>query len=151
MKKSIIFSTVIAIAFSILCVSCKQSDVAPKGFVYLAEAVPDAILEIRYYSTYNFVGDRINGYEKPVALLTTEAAEALKAVSDDVKAQGYRLKIYDAYRPQRAVTHFINWAKDTSDTRMKQYFYPNLDKSVLFTQGYIAEKSGHSRGGVRWI
>lgn len=148
MKKSIIFATVIAIAFSVLYVSCKQSDVAPKGFVYLAEAVPDAILEIRYYSTYNFVGDRINGYEKPVALLTTEAAEALKAVSDDVKAQGYRLKIYDAYRPQRAVTHFINWAKDTSDTRMKQYFYPNLDKSVLFTQGYIAEKSGHSRGST---
>ena len=69
-------------------------------------------------------------------------------MSDDVKAQGYRLKIYDAYRPQRAVTHFINWAKDTSDTRMKQYFYPNLDKSVLFTQGYIAEKSGHSRGST---
>ena len=148
MKKSIIFATVIAIAFSVFYVSCKQSDVAPKGFVYLAEAVPDAILEIRYYSTYNFVGDRINGYEKPVALLTTEAAEALKAVSDDVKAQGYRLKIYDAYRRQRAVTHFINWAKDTSDTRMKQYFYPNLDKSVLFTQGYIAEKSGHSRGST---
>ncbi len=78
------------------------------------------------------MGDRIDGYEKPVALLTKEAAEALKAVSDDVKAQGYRLKIYDAYRPQRAVTHFMNWAKETSDTRMKEYFYPNLDKSVLF-------------------
>ena len=65
-----------------------------------------------------------------------------------MKAQGYRLKIYDAYRPQRAVTHFMNWAKDTSDTRMKQYFYPNLDKSVLFAQGYIAEKSGHSRGST---
>ena len=125
-----------------------QKDSAPKGFAYLAEVVPDAILEIRYYSTYNFVGDRIDGYEKPVALLTEEAAEALKAVSDDVKAQGYRLKIYDAYRPQRAVTHFMNWAKDTSDTRMKQYFYPNLDKSVLFAQGYIAEKSGHSRGST---
>ena len=135
-------------AYMLTAAGCAQKDTAPKGFVYLAEAVPDAILEIRYYSTYNFVGDRIDGYEKPVALLTKEAAEALKAVSDDVKAQGYRLKIYDAYRPQRAVTHFMNWAKDTSDTRMKQYFYPNLDKSVLFAQGYSAEKSGHSRGST---
>ena len=146
MKKSAFFAVIAAILA--LFASCSQKDTAPKGFVYLAEAVPDAILEIRYYSTYNFVGDRIDGYEKPVALLTKEAAEALKAVSDDVKAQGYRLKIYDAYRPQRAVTHFMNWAKDTSDTRMKQYFYPNLDKSVLFAQGYIAEKSGHSRGST---
>ena len=118
------------------------------GFVELAEAVPDAILEIRYYSTYNFVGDRINGYEEPCALLTKEAAKALRAVSDELVAKGYRLKIYDAYRPQRAVTHFMNWAKDTGDTRMKEYFYPKLDKSVLFAQGYIAEKSGHSRGST---
>ena len=124
------------------------SDTTPKGFVRLAEAVPDAILEIRYYSTYNFVGERIDGYERPTALLTVEAAKALKAVSDDVKKQGYRLKIFDAYRPQRAVTHFMNWAKDVNDTRMKPYFYPNLDKSVLFAQGYIDEKSGHSRGST---
>lgn len=117
-------------------------------FVLLSEYVPDAILEIRYYSTYNFVGDRIDGYEEPVAMLTKEAATALKAVSDDLKAKGYRLKIYDAYRPQRAVTHFMNWAKDINDTRMKDYFYPELDKSVLFDQGYIAEKSGHSRGST---
>lgn len=124
------------------------ADIPPPGFVHLTDAVPDAILEIRYHATYNFVGDRINGYEKPTALLTVEAAKALKAVSDDVKKQGYRLKIYDAYRPQRAVTHFMEWAKQTSDTRMKAYFYPNLDKSVLFAQGYIAEKSGHSRGST---
>ena len=117
-------------------------------FVLLSEEVPDAILEIRYYSTYNFVGDRIDGYEEPVALLTKEAATALKAVSDDLMAKGYRLKIYDAYRPQKAVTHFMNWAKDVDDTRMKEYFYPDLDKSVLFDQGYIAEKSGHSRGST---
>lgn len=146
MKKSAFF--VLTAIIMTVCLSCSRKDSTPKGFVHLAEAVPDAILEIRYYSTYNFVGDRIDGYEKPVALLTKEAAEALKAVSDDVKAQGYRLKIYDAYRPQRAVTHFMNWAKETSDTRMKEYFYPNLDKSVLFDQGYIAEKSGHSRGST---
>jgi len=124
------------------------TDTAPAGFVYLTEAVPDTILEIRYYSTYNFVGDRIDGYERPVAMLTVEAAKALQAVSDDVKAQGYRLKIFDAYRPQRAVTHFMNWAKDVNDTRMKQFFYPNLDKSVLFPLGYLAVKSGHSRGST---
>ena len=118
------------------------------GFVLLSDAVPDAILEIRYYSTYNFVGDRINGYEQPTALLTKEAATALRKVSDQLKAKGYRLKIFDAYRPQKAVTHFMNWAKDTGDTRMKPYFYPELDKSVLFAQGFIAEHSGHSRGST---
>ncbi|MCR4622444.1 MAG: D-alanyl-D-alanine carboxypeptidase family protein [Clostridiales bacterium] len=117
-------------------------------FVLLSEAVPDAILEIRYYSTYNFIGDRIEGYEQPVALLTKEAAAALKEVSDDVMSQGYRLKIFDAYRPQKAVTHFMRWALDVNDTRMKEYFYPELDKDVLFPQGYIAEHSGHSRGST---
>ncbi|MBQ7586205.1 MAG: M15 family metallopeptidase [Desulfovibrionaceae bacterium] len=118
------------------------------NFVLLTDVVPDAILEIRYYSTYNFVGDRIAGYEEPLALLTKEAALALKQVSDDLKAKGYRLKIFDAYRPQMAVNHFMEWAKDLKDTRMKSYFYPELDKSVLFAQGYIAEKSGHSRGST---
>lgn len=117
-------------------------------FVLLSEAVPDAILEIRYYSTYNFVGDRIDGYEEPVALLTKKAAAALKEVSDDLKEKGYRLKIFDAYRPQMAVTNFVEWAEDTDDTRMKEYFYPELDKSVLFDQGYIALHSGHSRGST---
>ena len=125
----------------------KLSDDA-SDFVLLTDAVPDAILEIRYYSTYNFVGDRIDGYEQPVALLTREAAEALKAVSDDVIAQGYRLKIFDAYRPQKAVSHFMRWALDFEDVRMKPYFYPELEKDVLFPLGYIAEHSGHSRGST---
>ncbi|MBO4925654.1 MAG: M15 family metallopeptidase [Clostridia bacterium] len=125
----------------------KLSDDA-SDFVLLTDAVPDAILEIRYYSTYNFVGDRIDGYEQPVALLTREAAEALKAVSDDVIAQGYRLKIFDAYRPQKAVSHFMRWALDFEDVRMKAYFYPELEKDVLFPLGYIAERSGHSRGST---
>ena len=94
----------------------------PAGFVVLSEVVPDVILEVRYYSTYNFVGDRIDGYEEPCVLMTREAAEALKAVSDDLKAQGYRLKVYDAYRPQMAVSHFVRWAEQLDDTRMKPYF-----------------------------
>ena len=120
----------------------------PSGFVVLAEVVPDIIQEIRYYSTYNFVGDRIDGYEMPCALMTREAAEALKKVSDDVMKMGYRLKIYDAYRPQKAVDHFVRWAKDTRDVRMKKYFYPEIGKERLFPEDYIMEKSGHSRGST---
>ena len=117
-------------------------------FVLLSEAVPDVILEIRYYSTYNFVGERIDGYEEPLAMLTAEAAAALKEASDELAGMGYRLKIFDAYRPQMAVTNFMNWALDPEDTRMKEYFYPELEKDVLFPQGYIAEHSGHSRGST---
>ena len=118
------------------------------NFVVLSEAVPDVILEIRYYSTYNFVGERIDGYEQPIALITKPAAAALKKVSDELVSKGYRLKIFDAYRPQKAVTHFMNWALDANDTRMKEYFYPELEKKVLFPLGYIAEHSGHSRGST---
>lgn len=117
-------------------------------FVMVTDVVPDVILEIRYFSTYNFVGTRVDGYEMPVAWLTREAADSLKAVSDDVKAMGYRLKIYDAYRPQQAVDHFVRWSKDLSDTLMKQYFYPNIAKSEIFPRGYVAARSGHSRGST---
>ena len=124
------------------------SGIDSSQFVTLSEAVPDAILEIRYYGTYNFVGTRIDGYEEPTALLTKQAAAALKEVSDDVMAQGYRLKIYDAYRPQKGVDHFVRWAQDLEDTKMKPYFYPDLNKDVLFEQEYIMEKSGHTRGST---
>ena len=118
------------------------------GFVNITDVVPDAIIEARYFATYNFVGARVDGYLEPTVLMTREAAEALKAVSDDVKTQGYRLKIYDAYRPQCAVDHFVRWGKDLADTLMKPYFYRNEDKAFLFERGYIAEKSGHSRGST---
>ena len=117
-------------------------------FVNLAEAVPDAILEIRYYSTYNFVGTRVDGYLEPTALLTKQAADSLRAVSDDLKQMGYRLKIFDAYRPQCAVDHFVRWAADVTDTLMKPYFYPNVPRNMLFKLGYIARKSGHTRGST---
>lgn len=138
----------------LIIVSCspKIDEVAPEmddsQFVTLTDAVPDAILEIRYYGTYNFVGTRIDGYEEPTALMTRIAADSLRAVSDDVKAMGYRLKIYDAYRPQNSVDHFVRWAENIPDTMMKAYFYPDLDKSVLFEQEYIYEKSGHTRGST---
>lgn len=118
------------------------------GFVNLTDIVPDAILEIRYFSTFNFVGSRIDGYLQPTALLTREAADSLQAVSEELKSQGYRLKIFDAYRPQMAVNHFVRWGKDLKDTLMRQYFYPHIDKSKLFILGYIASHSGHSRGST---
>jgi len=120
----------------------------PSGFVVLTDVVPDVLLEMRYYSTFNFVGTRVDGYEEPIALITREAAQALKAVSDEAMSLGYRLKIWDTYRPQMAVDHFCRWGEDVADTLTKQYFYPYLDKDVVFDQGYIARRSGHSRGSV---
>ncbi|KAA9133613.1 M15 family metallopeptidase [Microbacterium caowuchunii] len=120
----------------------------PDGFVHLADAVPDAIQEIRYASTYNFVGERIDGYEASAAILTAEAAAALREAGDILRTQGYVLKVFDAYRPQRAVDHFVRWAADPGDERMKQAFYPDVDTSRLFADGYIAEHSGHSRGST---
>ena len=119
-----------------------------RGFVSAGEMIPDVLLDIRYYSSFNFIGERIDGYEEPAALLTREAAEALAAVSSEAMRQGYRLKIFDAYRPQKAVDHFVRWAKDPADTRMKAYFYPDLEKKDIIPQHYIAEHSGHSRGST---
>lgn len=117
-------------------------------FVNITDVVPDVILEIRYHSTYNFVGTRVDGYEQPTALLTWQAADSLKVVNDELRKMGYGLKIFDAYRPQKAVDHFVRWAADLADTSMKQSFYPEVDKSVLFEQEYIMEKSGHTRGST---
>ena len=120
----------------------------PSGFVLLADYVPGIIQEIRYYSTYNFIGDRIDGYEQPCALLTREAARALKSVSMEMNVRGYRLKVFDAYRPVTAVKHFVLWGIEDLDLRMKPFFYPDLEKQELFAKGYIASKSSHSRGST---
>lgn len=148
-----LYLTFIAVVVTLLTSCNKQQDVInpemdSSEFVLVTDVVPDAILEIRYYSTYNFIGDRIPGYEQPVAILTKQAADSLKVVSDELLQQGYRLKIFDAYRPQCAVDYFMAWAKDMDDVRMKEYFYPELDKTVLVPQDYIAEKSGHTRGST---
>ena len=120
----------------------------PSGFVLLADYVPHIVQEIRYYSTYNFIGERIDGYEEPCALLTIEAARALKAVANELLVQGYRLKVFDTYRPERAVRHFVLWGIEDQDVRMKPYFYPDLEKQELFSKGYIASRSSHSRGST---
>ena len=120
----------------------------PSGFVVLADFVPHVVQEIRYYSTYNFIGERIDGYEVPCALLTIEAARALKSVSSEMLVQGYRLKVFDAYRPGRAVRHFVLWGIEDQDIRMKPYFFPELEKQELFSKGYVASQSSHSRGST---
>ena len=120
----------------------------PSGFVVLADYVPHIVQEIRYYSTYNFIGERIDGYEEPCALLTIEAARALKSAANELMVQGYRLKVFDAYRPARAVKHFVLWGIEDQDIRMKPYFYPELEKQELFARGYIAKQSSHSRGSA---
>ena len=120
----------------------------PSGFVVLADYIPSVVLEIRYYSTYNFMGERIDGYEEPCALLTLEAARALKAAANELFVHGYRLKVFDAYRPAGAVRQFVLWGIEDTDIRMKPYFYPDLEKQDLFKLGYIASKSSHSRGSA---
>ena len=120
----------------------------PSGFVLLSDHVPNIIQEIRYYSTYNFIGERIDGYEEPCAILSIEAARALKAVSNELFVQGYRIKVFDAYRPACAVKQFVLWGIEDQDIRMKPYFYPDLQKQDLFAEGYIAKLSSHSRGST---
>ena len=142
---------VLAAGLLVCAPSCRKA-VAPEmdssDFVLVSDVVPSAILEIRYFSTYNFVGDRIDGYLEPVALMTRESAEALARAAASLDSLGYRLKIFDAYRPQTAVNHFIRWAEDVADVRMKPYFYPDVDKSRLFELEFICAKSSHSRGST---
>ena len=128
--------------------SSEQQSMRNKYFSSVTDVDPRIILEIRYYSSYNFVGERIDGYKAPVAYLTKQAALALKQANDELNVKGYTIKIYDAYRPQTAVNHFVRWGRNLQDTKMKAYFYPQVDKSRLFEQGYIARKSGHSRGST---
>lgn len=126
--------------------TCLEED--RSDFCSLTDSVPDAVLDIRYYSTYNFVGKRIDGYDDSVALMTREAASALRRAAKEFRAKGYRLKIYDAYRPQCAVDHFLRWAQDPADTAMKSVFYPDIDKPTIFRRGFVASKSSHSRGST---
>lgn len=120
----------------------------PKGFVYIEDVIPNAIYDIRYFGEYNFVGKQIDGYKAPFAIMSSQSAKALKAVSDELERKGYTLKIYDAYRPQKAVNHFVTWAKDPKDLLMQDIFYPKVNKKDVFKLGYLSSKSGHSRGST---
>jgi D-alanyl-D-alanine dipeptidase len=119
----------------------------PEGFVYVDDVIPNIELDIRYSTDNNFVGEKIDGYVAPLAILTTQAANALKQASIQIAKDGYHFKLYDAYRPQKAVEHFINWSKQEDDSR-KETFYPSMEKADLFAKGYISSKSRHSRGST---
>ena len=120
----------------------------PPGFLRVQDVIPDAVSDIRYAGLNNFVGSKIDGYEDADAILSVEAAVSLKRAADSLRTQGYTLKIFDAYRPARAVTHFVRWGKDLKDAKNKSEYYPNIDKSVLFSEGYISSKSTHSSGST---
>lgn len=121
----------------------------PDGFCYVADVIPDVIEDIRYAGEHNFVGEIIDGYERNTAIMTREAALALKEAADIFREMGYRIKIFDAYRPQSAVRHFVRWSEDEQDMKMQAEFYPEYkNKSLLVDQGYIARNSSHMRGSA---
>jgi D-alanyl-D-alanine dipeptidase len=132
----------------------EQRGQAPKGasphdgFVYCESAIPGIRTELRYATPHNFVGERIDGYRQPRCIVTRQAALALREVQEQLRPFGLGLKMFDAYRPQRAVDHFVRWAKDLRDTRSKAEFYPGVEKQNLFKEDYISARSGHSRGST---
>ncbi|MNO60602.1 D-alanyl-D-alanine dipeptidase [compost metagenome] len=138
-----------ALLLLLLLTACITRSEAPHpGFVYLDQVLHSATYDARYYNGNNFVGQRIDGYRSGRIILSQQAATALAAVEQELEEKDLRLKIFDGYRPRRAVEHFRRWAEDPTDTRMKSLFYPDLGKSELFGKGYIAKNSGHSRGST---
>lgn len=142
------------LAFLCLSVGSKTSEnisvtrADTSAFVLVSDVIPDAILEIRYFTAYNFIGDRIPGYEEPVAIMTKQSADSLKAVADDLRSMGYVIKVFDAYRPQRAVDYFMKWGDDAGDVRMKEIFYPKINKASVIPLGYVARRSSHTHGST---
>jgi len=148
------FSFVSLVISLLVLSSCQSNDevsaatAVPEQFVELGEFIPGIHLDVRYFGVDNFVGGRIDGYEAAKIYMSRPAAEALANLQQQLLAMDLSLKVFDAYRPQRAVNHFIRWAQDLQDTRMKDRFYPSVDKQNLFSEGYISERSGHSRGST---
>lgn len=118
------------------------------NFVNLKEIIPNIIVELRYFTDYNFIGKKVSGYENNIAYVTKECAQALKEVEEEVKKKDYTIKIYDAYRPNMATKHFLRWSKEKEDVKTKEIFYKDIDKKELFEKGYISKKSSHSRGST---
>lgn len=120
----------------------------PQDFVYVNDLIPSIHVELRYFGSDNFMGKPIEGYHREIAILSKQATIALKKVQDELMQYNLSIKIYDSYRPQHAVNHFMRWAKDLNDTLNKRDYYPDVMKQHLFKEGYIASKSGHSRGST---
>ncbi|MFH8476354.1 M15 family metallopeptidase [Streptomyces sp. NPDC018000] len=141
-------ATLLAVTAAAPVAQARPEPKAPEEFVALRSVDPTIIQEMRYPTAHNFMGVPVDGYRQPVCILTRPAARALHRAQTRLLKQGYSLKVYDCYRPQRGVDHFVRWAKDLDDETMKGEFYPRVDKKRLFEDGYIAEKSGHSRGST---
>ncbi len=132
----------------ILLLLSSKAQALPKGFVHIENEIPTIELDLRYYGSDNFVGQPIDGYLAPTAILSVEAVNALAKVQKELKTFGLGLKVFDAYRPQKAVDHFVRWGKALADVKMKNEYYPTVEKRNLFKEGYIAKHSGHSRGST---
>ena len=120
----------------------------PDGFSRVTDVAPGVLVELRYATSYNFIGRPVDGYEANRAYLATPAALALRDASEDALRHGYLLKIYDAYRPQRAVDHFNRWVLDAADTSMKRWFYPDVEKADLYALDFLGRRSAHSKGSA---
>ena len=125
-----------------------DADKIPDGFTDIQKVIPDVLMDIRYYGPHNFLGEKVDGYLAPKCYLTKEAAQALAGIQKDLQPYSLTLKIYDCYRPQRAVNHFVRWATEIENTKTMKEFYPTVDKQNLFKDGYIADRSSHSRGST---
>ena len=150
MKSKVFF---ISLILATLCLplsvdACECADKMSDNFIDVQKVIPDVVMDIRYYGKHNFLGERVDGYLAPKCFLTTDAAYALARVQKDLAPYSLTLKIYDCYRPQRAVDHFMRWAKEIENTKTMREFYPTIDKRNLFKDGYIDSKSGHSRGST---
>ncbi|MBV6505565.1 MAG: D-alanyl-D-alanine dipeptidase [Deltaproteobacteria bacterium ADurb.Bin026] len=148
MYKIVFFIIFAFVQCVLIACPCFSEDKIPNGFIDLEKVIPSAVLDMRYFGMHNFVGEKVDGYNAPKCYLTRRAAEALKKVQDELSGFSLSIKIYDCYRPQQAVDHFVRWAKEVDNTKTKVEFYPTIDKRNLFKDGYIAEKSSHSRGST---
>ncbi|MEN8147571.1 MAG: M15 family metallopeptidase [Campylobacterota bacterium] len=138
----------ITLLLSLTLFAGDTTDYRTDAFTNVNEQIPSIKFDMRYNTTDNFIGGPIDGYKEPVCYLTNETALALQNVQNRLQKEGYSLKVFDCFRPQRAVDHFVRWAKEINETRMKSTYYPNVEKKDLFKEGYIAAKSGHSRGST---
>jgi D-alanyl-D-alanine dipeptidase len=141
-KKIVLLLFIFLVAFNSI------NEKLPRGFVYLSEVIPNINLDLRYTNSNNFVGKPIDGYLNNKCILTIQTAIALKKVEDELLENGLCLQIYDAYRPQKAVNHFIKWAENLKDTLNKTKYYPTVLKKDLFNLQYISSKSRHSSGST---
>ena len=150
MKLKILLTLLIftALCFPQFTHACAGADKIPEELVDIQKIIPDVLLDVRYYGSHNFVGERVDGYMAPKCFLSKEAVAALVGVQKDLAPYSLSLKIYDCYRPQRAVNHFVRWATEIENIKTKKEFYPTVDKRNLFKDGYIDSKSGHSRGST---